>query len=161
LEVFQPAVEKHFGRIASGIGSKLERLQPWFYGFAAPRAIVTIAIVGELDRGVLPEIRVTLREREQGDTVRVCDDYDCLSVEGCIPLERLVCFFNSDGWGVSPRFATDAQVKDLAERLSAYGRPFLVEPNPDLWKGLREGDRRKVDGALPARSFLRQFNRTV
>ena len=145
IAAFQESVEKHFGKVALDLNSKLEKILPWIYGFATSYAIVTVGVY----HGHVPSVCVKLRQREPDEDVDVCDGKD-------IGLANVVYFQDPSGWTVEPDDISDDELKNLAAKLSQYGLHFLVDSNAD-WAGLREWLRQKIEKSRAEQPWLGKF----
>jgi len=145
---FQESIEKNFGKIAQDLNSNLEKILPWFYGFATAYAIVTLS-VDDVERGYVV-FCVTLRTRKSGEKV------DFLEEPG-VGLVNIVEFQNPNGWDLNPEDLSHGSVKKHAEKLLEYGRSFLTDPSAD-WAGLQEWVRQKNEKWLAENPWLKKFS---
>jgi hypothetical protein len=72
-DAFQKSVEKHFGKIARDLNSKLVKILPWIYGFATAHAVVILEVV-HLERGIPIILFVTLRQRKPAEKIEFSDE---------------------------------------------------------------------------------------
>jgi hypothetical protein len=157
----QKSVEKHFGKIAQDLNSKLVVILPWIYGFATECAVVILEVV-DVDRGV-PVFFVTLRRREPGEKIDFSNEFGHEDKCGVL-LTCIIGFQNRDYWENrwkpnSKDDLSDEALKNHAELLLKYGKSYLTDPNAD-WAGLQEWLQQENEKRLAERPWLKIFSRS-
>jgi hypothetical protein len=159
--VVQKSVEKHFGKIAQDLNSKLVMILPWIHGFATACAVVILEVLLP-ERGIPPFFWVTLRRHESGEEIEFSSELgfeDKTSVE----LARIVKFLNPNDWEncwkSNSDGLSDEAIKNYAELLLKYGKSFLTDPNAD-WAGLEKWQQQEREKRLAERPWLKKFSRS-
>jgi len=160
--VFQKSVEKHFGKIAHDLNSKLVKILPWIYGFTTAYAVVRLEVV-DLERGIPITFFVTLRQRKPDEKIEFSDEigYKGIGTGNGFSLANIVGSQNSNGlknrWNSDWEETSDEALKYRAELLLEYGKNFLVDPNAD-WAGLREQLRQRKEKLLAEKPWLKKYS---
>ncbi|HTR41459.1 MAG TPA: hypothetical protein VMH87_07565 [Pseudomonadales bacterium] len=160
--IVQKSVEKHFGKIARDLDSKLVIILPWIYGFATTCAVVILEVV-KLDRGIPPMFDITLRSRAFDEKIEFSSELGHEgALESHISLRSIVRFQNpnDDRWKPnSDDDLSDEALKNYAEMLSEYGKSFLANPNAD-WVGVKKWAQQEREKRLADHPWLKKFIRS-
>ncbi len=162
-DAFQKSVEKHFGKIALDLNSKLVKILPWIYGFATAHAVVILEAV-DLDRGIPITLFVTLRPCNPDEKVEFSNEigYKGIGLGDGFGLESIVRFQNPNGLkkcgNSNSEEISDEALKNHADKLLEYGKSFLTDPNTD-WAGLRECLRQQREKLLAENPELKKYSR--
>jgi hypothetical protein len=138
----QKSVEKHFGKIAQDLNTKMVIILPWIYGFATMCAVVILEVLSP-ERGIPPVFFVTLRRREPGEKNEFSNELGHKGIlEENVGLRSIVEFQKpNDGENLRKLNAdddlSDEAIKNYSEILLEYGKSFLTDPNAD-WTGLQK-----------------------
>jgi hypothetical protein len=158
-DAFQKSVEKHFGKIARDLNSKLVKILPWIYGFATAHAIVILEAV-DIDRGIPITVFVTLRQRKPDEKFEFSGEVGYKGKNG-IGLESIVRFQNPNGLknrgNSNSEEISDEALKNHAEKLLEYGKSFLTDSNAN-WAGVKEYLQQQREKLLAEKPWLKKYS---